>query len=136
MKRISIAIAIAFIGITSCKTNVSSSKGDPRLNPETAVADMINLLENKQYKQFIKNYFDPETLQRVLSMYSIDDFVENFASKDSKNIEKILAALKNAQKIKPELNDEKTEARYSKDKINSERDLALKKLGEYWYLKS
>ncbi len=136
MKQLLLIIAVTLISFSSCKTTVSSSKGDPRLNPETAVADMINLLESKQYKQFIENYFDPETLQRVLSMYAIDDFVENFAAKDSKNVEKILVALKNAQKIKPEMNSEKTEARYPKGKINSERDLALKKVGAYWYLKT
>ena len=137
MKHLAFMLALGIIGLTACKNSATTSKSsDPRTNPETAVTDMIRLLEQKDYKQFIEHYFDPETLQRILGMYSMDEFVENFASKDSKNVDKILSALKMAEKISPELNDDKTEARYPKDQINAGRDILLGKVGEYWYLKN
>ncbi|MCF6242477.1 MAG: hypothetical protein L3J74_14150 [Bacteroidales bacterium] len=131
MKHLFIVAFLLFASVSSCKT-VKKVKQDPRTNLETAIPDMIKMMETENYTALFNTYVYPEDLERMTQKKSLEELITNFV--ENGKAENLLKALKTAQKYSPVYNNTKTEAIYKKEITGLKKDLILRKLNGFWYI--
>ncbi len=131
MKQLFIIVFLLFTSVSSCKT-VQKVKQNPRSSLETALPDMIKMMETKNYTTFFNTYVYPDDLEQMTQKKSLEELIKNFV--ENGKAENLLNALKAAQKLSPFYNETKDEAIYKKELTGLKKDLILKKLNGFWYI--
>lgn len=112
----------------------ADKKPDPQAKLETAVPEAIRLLEAKEYASFLKAFVPPEDLKRITEKAPLEEFAKNFAEKKAA---RLLEMLKAIQDVKPELNEEGSEATFeAKEEIGGKKKLGFLKIDKRWYIKN
>jgi len=110
-----------------------AQKPDPRREPATAIAEMVRLLEGKDYVTLLKTFARPDDLKQMLATKTIEVVAAEFAEKKAAGA---LEALKAASTMKPELTADGTRADYRFGRpIGGDTKVTLMKIGELWYLR-
>ena len=109
-----------------------AAKADPREQLPTAIAEAIRLLEAKQHVEFVKMFVPPERLkERAGTPESLAKFAEAFAQRGAR----MLAALKEIQKMKPQMDQGDTIATYTlSPQEGAPPSLRFQKIGKFWYI--
>ncbi len=131
MKHLFIIALLFFIGTTACKTT-QKVKQNPRSTIETALPDMIKMMETENYTTFFNTYVYPDDLEQMTQKKSLEELIKYFV--ENGKAENLLNALKAAQKLSPFYNETKDEAIYKKEPTGLKKDLILKKLNGFWYI--
>ncbi len=131
MKQLYLFTFMIFVSITACKTT-QKAKQNVRTELETAIPDMIKMIESEEYTALFNTYVKPEDLEHMTQKESLDELIKNFV--ENGKSEKLLKALKAAQKVSPMYNEIKTEAIYKKEITGLKRDLILTKINGFWYI--
>src|SRR5689334_13523324 len=76
------------------------AQDNPREKVETAVPEMIRLLEKKEYKTFIEQFAPPEVYKQIIGDQKIEEFAKAFDKELGPNLLKALQSLKD---VKPTL---------------------------------
>lgn len=122
-----------FISVTGCKT-MHKQKQDPRVNLETAIEDMIKMIETENYTALFNTYVNPDDLAEMIRNKYLEELISKF--KERGKAENLLKTLKVAQKTLPVYNETKTEAIYKKEITGLKKDLVLLKIDGFWYIKN
>jgi hypothetical protein len=126
---ITLSIVIAVLTIQAA----TPPKADPRREPASAIADMIRLIERRDFVALLKTYATPDQLEKFTESATLEAAAAKVADERGAGM---LEALKAAAKLTPDINAEKTRARYRfPAPIAGDGSLTLVKIGEYWYLR-
>ena len=110
-----------------------TQKTDPRLQVDTAILEMIRLLEKKDVATLIRTFATAEEIQRLTRDRTFEQRVEEFANEKAAGM---LEALKAAAKMQPTLNPEGTRAEYRFGApVGGESRVRLQKIEGFWYLR-
>ncbi|HEX8844449.1 MAG TPA: hypothetical protein VF791_07385 [Pyrinomonadaceae bacterium] len=141
MKRLSwLLIISALVGLLSLASCKKTNRGD--LN--SSIEQAISMLEAKQYKEFLQEFFNPEEMANALKRQSLDNLAGEF-SKSKAGL--LLGVLKRIKGRQPQYSSDQTEARFSLasdtdlpvDPDPTARDInyiAFKKVNGVWYIKN
>ncbi len=134
MKMCLLLAAVVLASASPAFADGEKKKADSREKLETAIPDAIKMLKEKKYAEFLKKFAAPDDLERILKRVAIDEFAKKFGERKAEDLLKMLNAVKD---VKPEFNDDKTEATYSVDKkINRRGKITFKKVRKFWYIKN
>ena len=120
MKHLFIIALLFFIGTTACKTT-QKVKQNQRSSLETAIPDMIKMMETENYTTFFNTYVYPDDLEQITQKKSLEELIKNFV--ENGKAENLLNALKVAQKLIPFYNETKDEAIYKKELTGLKKNL-------------
>lgn len=110
-----------------------SQQPDPRRDSGTAIAEMIRLLERKDFVTLLNTFAVPEKLKEMVANKTIDAVAAEFGERKADDV---LEMLKAASKIKPTFNPDGTRADYRFDKpIGGDGRVTMVKIGEYWFIR-
>jgi hypothetical protein len=114
--------------------SMAADQADPQEKLETAIPEMIRLLEAKEHKQLIERFADPMKIAEISKRVGLEKIVEQFAAEKASVL---LNVLKEVQKIKPTMNADGTEANYTFEKpIDGKRDFTMMQVDKRWYIKN
>ncbi len=131
MKNLFIIAFLLFTSASACKT-VQKVKQNPRSNIETAIPDMIKMMETENYTALFNTYVYPDDLEQMTQKKSLEELIKNFV--ENGKAENLLKSLKTVQKHSPVYNTTNTEAIYKKEITGLKKDLILRKLNGFWYI--
>jgi hypothetical protein len=111
-------------------------KPSPRENVETTVVEGLRLLESKDYRRFLQEYFPPEWVKaKMAEPGGLNAWVDVFVAHSLGNV---LQHLKQASTIKPIYDEAKTTAIFTltiQDGNESfVKNYRMVKIGRYWYI--
>ena len=92
-------IQMCLVALLTLVQAAPAAKPDPREQLPTAVAEAIRLLEAKQYLPFLEAFVKPDELNARVSGGDRAAFAQKFG--ESPRVALLLAALKEAQQVKP-----------------------------------
>lgn len=131
MKQLYLFAFMIFVSIMACKT-IQKSQQQARTKIETAIPDMIKMIESEEYTELFNTYVNPKDLKQMTQKQPLNDLIKNFV--ENGKSEKLLNILKHAQTVKPIYNETKTSAVYKKETISTKKDLILIKQNGFWYI--
>jgi len=128
-------IPVAFTVFTCAAAFAASSAADdatpdPREKLESAIPEMIRLLETKEYTTLLKNYAPPEVLKAITGKTSLEEVAKEFGEGKA---EKLLTVLKSIKEMKPTLDADGKKATYEGLKGEKSKIVFLK-IDKYWYI--
>ncbi|MDB4637775.1 MAG: hypothetical protein P8M30_00610 [Planctomycetaceae bacterium] len=112
-------------------------KAHPQASVETAITHAITILEAKKYKELLDQYVPPADLAKMKEAGAYELVVKKFGEGEKSG--KLLNALKAAQTVKPEYNEDKTSVVFNFTKeVDGEqveqRPVRFTKIGKLWYI--
>jgi len=111
-------------------------KPSPRENVETTVVEALRVLESKDYRTFLQEFFPPESVKDMLAQFGgIDAWVDTFVAHSLGNV---LQHLKQARTVKPTYDEAKTTAFFlltiQDGTATFTKNYKMVKVGRYWYI--
>lgn len=105
---------------------------NPREKIETAVPEMIRMLEKKEHLKFIEQFAPPKVVESIKSDQKLEEFAKGFGDKLAPAL---LKALNEIKGTKPEMSDDGKKATFTlKEEIANKKTLVLEKVEKYWYI--
>jgi len=136
MLRLSVFVLCCLILLPSTLSAQEEKKPHPQESLKTAIPHAIKLLEDKNYKDLLEGYIPPEELKKMKDAGAFELVVNRFG--EGEKAKRLLQALKEAQSLTPEYNEEKTLATFESDKEDSPlktKPLSFTKIEKLWYIK-
>lgn len=112
-------------------TNPPAANGkDPREELNTALAEAIRQIENKEFEKFVGDFISPADKSQMVGKK-----IEDIAKQLEKNSADMLAQMKAAQKATPAMEDGGEKAVYKDLQVGGgEATFVMVKSGKYWYV--
>jgi PBP1b-binding outer membrane lipoprotein LpoB len=130
-------LPLAFL-LVGCDSQNGSSKSsvDPRENLSTAIPDMIQLIESRDYESFVKRYANPETMKMDPQKRSIEEIAKELERElDAEQRAVLISALKDIAGKTPQLDQDGARATYTLSQpIKGNDKMYFRKIDKYWYL--
>ena len=105
---------------------------NPQKHLNNQVQEMIVMLEEEKFKEFILTYAHPEDLEKMMDDEgSIEELADEFSGGKSMAM---LKFLKDALKTDPKFNDDKTTGIYYP--ASSHMPMKLERIGTNWYIRN
>ena len=96
-------LVLLFVMLTGCLKS-------PEEKLDSKIKEMIELIENKEYQEFLEEYYDDDINDMWRRGGGMEAWARQFNEKYKDNI---LAAINKVQTLKPDFNKDKTIALYS-----------------------
>jgi hypothetical protein len=107
---------------------------DPREKVDTAISEIIRLVEAREYATFIQKYAPPDDLKKILANKSLDELVKEFAQKNAARLIKVLRATRG---LTPIVEENATKVTYHfKEPIDGKESIIFIKIGKFWYIQN
>ena len=116
----------------------SGEKEEPAANPQaelnSAISYGLELLNEKDYENFIQKLARPADLKKILETKKLDELVEAFSSDKAK---KTILALKHIQNVEPTLNEDGTVAEFPLE-LNGfpQKTIVFERVEGLWYIRN
>jgi hypothetical protein len=124
---LSIAVVASLVGVKA----QTGAKADPRLDPVTALAEGVRLLEAGNHRAFLLTLAPPEQVKkRAGSEEAMEEWVSFFA----KSAEGLLAAMKDARSKTPQYDAARTSARFELSEGLMLKAIVMTKIDSLWYV--
>ena len=128
--------AVAFCLSTFAAPLQVTPKPSPRENVETTVVEGLRLLESKDYRTFLQEYFPPEWVKaKMAEPGGLNAWVEGWVANSLGNVQR---HLKQASTAKPTYDEAKTTAifrlTFQDGKESFVKNYKMVKVGLYWYI--
>jgi hypothetical protein len=108
----------------------AADAADPREKLETAVPEVIRLLEAKEYATMLKEFVSPDALKKITAEVSFDELVQRFSAGKADDL---LKTLKSIQGRKPEMSADGSKATFAREDPKA-RPVVFMKTDKYWYI--
>jgi hypothetical protein len=123
------------ISFASLVCHAHAADPDPREKPETALKDMIALMEKKDFFTFYTRYMEPDRLKGKTEKQIKDEAAKFGSGAEAKEI---FESMKVHQAVKPEIMKDDARgvelARFKDPNKPALEGRTLIKIGKYWYL--
>jgi|GEM_PF-1788454 hypothetical protein len=112
-------------------------KAHPQESVDTAISHAIELLEAKKYKELLTAYIPPADVAKMKEAGQYELIMQKFG--EGGKPAKLLEALKAAQKVEPEYNEDKTAVvfKFTKEVDGEQveqKPIKFNKTGKLWYI--
>lgn len=124
--------AIALVALIPSAIRAEEPKADPQASLESALPELIRLLEAKEYTQLLKTWLAPDDLARLEKEPGLDVVAKGLGGEKADRLHKVL---KEAKKMQPRLSEGGELATYVFPNMEFP-DLRFQKVGKRWYIKN
>jgi hypothetical protein len=114
----------------------ATPKPSPRENVESTVVEGLRLLESKDYRTFLQEYFPPDWVKaKMAEPGGLNAWVDGWVANSLGNVQR---HLKQASTVKPTYDEAKTTAIFrltiQEGKESFVKNYKMVKVGRYWYI--